>query len=68
VSGSSLGGAVGGIGSTFDWSITAVEGMTVVITGVGQYTELGDFDNVWTVTFDESGLCSRFEMRNTERG
>jgi hypothetical protein len=55
-------------GWTFDWSISAVEGMTVVITGVGQYTELGDFDNVWTVTFDESGLCSRFEMRNTERG
>ena len=50
-----------------DWTIASVDGATAVVTGVGHYTELGDFDNVWTVTFDESGRCSRFEMLNTER-
>jgi hypothetical protein len=55
-------------GWTFEWSIVSVDGTTAVITGIGHYAELGDFDNVWTVTFDESGLCSRFEMLNTERG
>jgi hypothetical protein len=55
-------------GWTFEWSITSVDGPTAVITGIGHYTELGDFDNVWTVTFDELGLCSRFDMFNTERG
>ena len=54
-------------GWTFDWSITNVDGMTAVITGIGRYTKLGDFDNVWTVTFDESGQSTRFEMLNTER-
>jgi hypothetical protein len=55
-------------GWDFDWSITGVEGMTAVVTGIGRYTELGNFDNVWTVTFDESGRSTRFEMMNTERG
>jgi len=54
-------------GWTFDWSITSVSGSTAVITGVGHYTELGEFDNVWTVTFDESGRSTRFEMLNTEQ-
>ncbi|GAB2464546.1 ketosteroid isomerase-like protein [Conyzicola lurida] len=54
-------------GWTFEWSIASVEASTVVITGIGHYTELGDFDNVWTVTFDETGRCSRFVMLNTER-
>jgi hypothetical protein len=55
-------------GWTFEWSITSVDGSSAVITGIGHYTELGDFDNVWTVAFDESGLCRRFDMFNTERG
>ena len=54
-------------GWTFEWSIQSVEHSTVVITGIGHYKELGDFDNVWTVTFDESGRASRFVMLNTER-
>jgi ketosteroid isomerase-like protein len=54
-------------GWDFDWSITSVTGSVVVITGVGHYTKLGDFDNVWTVTFDASGRSSRFDMLNTER-
>jgi hypothetical protein len=54
-------------GWDFDWSITSIDGRTAVITGVGHYTELGDFDNVWTVSFDETGLSTRFEMLNTER-
>jgi hypothetical protein len=54
-------------GWTFEWLITSVDNLTAVITGIGHYTELGDFDNVWTVTFDESGVCRRFEMFNTER-
>jgi hypothetical protein len=54
-------------GWDFDWSITSIDGRTAVITGVGHYAELGDFDNVWTVSFDETGLSTRFEMLNTER-
>ena len=54
-------------GWEFEWSITAIDGWNVVITGIGRYAELGVFDNVWTVTFEESGRCSRFVMVNTER-
>jgi hypothetical protein len=53
-------------GWTFEWEIASIRGRTAVITGVGHYTELGDFDNVWTVTFDELGRSTRFEMVNTE--
>lgn len=54
-------------GWDFEWSITSIDGFTAVITGIGHYVELGDFDNVWTLHFDESGLCTRFDMLNTER-
>ena len=54
-------------GWTFEWSISDISGPTVLITGIGHYTELGDFNNAWTVTFDDSGRASRFEMVNTER-
>ena len=54
-------------GWEFEWSITAIDGWDVVVTGVGRYAKLGDFDNRWTVTFEESGRCSRFVMVNTER-
>lgn len=54
-------------GWTFDWEFTSVTDNHAVVTGTGRYTELGEFDNVWTVTFDESGRCSRFDMVNTER-
>jgi hypothetical protein len=36
------------------------------VTGVGHYRELGDFDNVWTIEFDDDGLCSRFHMLNQQ--
>lgn len=51
----------------FDWTITSIEGLTAVVTGIGHYKKLGDFDNLWTVTFDGSGRCTRFDMVNTER-
>jgi hypothetical protein len=54
-------------GWTFQWTIARVEDLTAVITGVGHYAELGSFDNVWTVTFDEHGRCRTFQMVNTER-
>jgi len=54
-------------GWTFEWTITSITGPTVVITGVGHYKKLGNFDNVWTVTFDDSGLATRFVMLNTEQ-
>ncbi|WP_164703067.1 nuclear transport factor 2 family protein [Modestobacter sp. KNN46-3] len=54
-------------GWEFEWSITAIDGWDVVITGIGRYAKLGDFDNLWTVTFDGSGRCRRFVMVNTER-
>ncbi|GAA4667990.1 nuclear transport factor 2 family protein [Frondihabitans cladoniiphilus] len=55
-------------GWDFDWNLTSIAGSTVVITGVGHYAKLGTFDNVWTVTFDTAGLCTRFNMINTEQG
>lgn len=54
-------------GWDFEWSIASINGSSVVVTGAGHYTELGDFDNVWTVTFDASGRSSRFDMLNTEQ-
>ncbi|MGF0311776.1 hypothetical protein [Rhodococcus sp. IEGM1428] len=48
------------------WATSSIAGSCATITGVGHYAELGDFDNTWTVTF-EGGLCSRFDMINTER-
>lgn len=54
-------------GWTFEWNILSVDGLAVVVTGVGHYTKLGDFDNVWTLQFDASGRCVRFDMQNTEQ-
>jgi ketosteroid isomerase-like protein len=54
-------------GWEFDWAVASATGQTVVITGIGRYKELGDFDNVWTLTFTESARVSRFDMLNTER-
>jgi len=54
-------------GWDFEWSIASISGATATVIGVGRYKKLGDFDNTWTVTFGSSGLCSRFEMLNTER-
>jgi hypothetical protein len=54
-------------GWSFDWQIVSIDGPTAVITGVGRYTKLGDFDNHWTVTFRTSEECSNFTMINTER-
>jgi hypothetical protein len=55
-------------GWDFEWTIASIDGATAVVTGIGHYRKLGDFDNVWTVAFDQSGRCGRFEMLNTERG
>ena len=46
-------------GWTFEWEIVSLSGNEAVITGIGHYSELGDFDNVWTLTFDEDGRCAR---------
>jgi len=54
-------------GWTFEWQLAAIEGATAVITGVGRYAKLGDFDNTWTVTFGTPELCINFSMINTER-
>jgi hypothetical protein len=54
-------------GWVFDWEILSREGATAVIGGVGRYAELGDFDNVWTLTFGTIERCSSFRMLNTER-
>jgi len=54
-------------GWTFDWQVLAVNGDTFVVRGLGRYTELGTFDNLWVVTIDEaSGRCSTFRMWNNE--
>ena len=54
-------------GWRFEWSLVSIEGHTVVVAGIGHYTQLGDFDNVWTISFDDQGRVSRFEMVNNER-
>ena len=54
-------------GWRFEWSLVSIEGQTVVVAGIGHYTQLGDFDNVWTISFDDQGRASRFEMVNNER-
>ncbi|MFF3751479.1 nuclear transport factor 2 family protein [Streptomyces sp. NPDC002018] len=54
-------------GWSFEWEIRSVEGATAVVHGVGHYTRLGDFDNLWTLAFDKAGRCTRFHMVNTEK-
>jgi hypothetical protein len=41
-----------------------VTGDTAAIKGTGRYTELGTFDNLWTVTFADDGRCRMFRMWN----
>ncbi|MBY4275376.1 nuclear transport factor 2 family protein [Rhodococcus fascians] len=53
-------------GWTFEWTIVSASPGHAVVTGVGHYRELGDFDNVWTLEFDDDGLCRRFHMRNEQ--
>jgi uncharacterized protein (TIGR02246 family) len=53
-------------GWTFDWDILMVTGDTAAIRGRGVYTELGTFDNLWTVTLTADGKCSAFRMWNNE--
>ena len=52
-------------GWTFDWTLAAIVGDTAAITGTGHYAALGDFGNIWTVTFD-GDRCSMFRMWNGE--
>ncbi|HEV7949553.1 MAG TPA: SgcJ/EcaC family oxidoreductase [Glaciihabitans sp.] len=54
-------------GWAFEWEIQSATDRTAVITGVGTYTQLGVFDNLWTITLDGTGHCTRFHMVNTER-
>ena len=53
-------------GWTFEWEIASMSPSGATVTGVGHYRELGDFDNVWTIEFDDDGLCSRFHMLNQQ--
>jgi len=55
-------------GWSFEWNLVSIEGSTAVVTGVGRYTQLGNFDNHWTVRFRTPELCESFTMINTERG
>lgn len=52
-------------GWTFEWEVVAIVGNTAAITGTGHYAKLGDFSNIWTVTF-EGDRCSVFRMWNGE--
>lgn len=54
-------------GWSFRWQLDSLVGGTAVVSGVGSYTELGEFDNVWTITFRTPELCESFTMVNTER-
>lgn len=54
-------------GWAFEWSLVGIDGLTAVVTGVGHYRELGDFDNHWSITFRTPERASLFVMVNTER-
>lgn len=54
-------------GWTFEWWLVSIDGATAVITGVGRYAKLGDFDNHWTLVFRTPEQCEHFTMVNTER-
>ena len=54
-------------GWTFDWKILMITGDTAAVSGTGVYTELGTFENLWVITFDASGTCTRFRMWNNEK-
>ena len=54
-------------GWRFEWRLVGIVDGTATVHGTGYYTELGTFDNVWTLALDASGRCSRFDMVNTER-
>ncbi|MDN3310318.1 nuclear transport factor 2 family protein [Microbacterium oryzae] len=53
-------------GWSFDWQLVSIAGPSAVITGVGRYKKLGNFDNHWTVTFRTPELCENFVMINNE--
>lgn len=54
-------------GWTFEWTLVSLEGRTAIITGIGRYRKLGDFDNQWTVAFGTREHAAAFEMINNER-
>jgi hypothetical protein len=54
-------------GWAFDWSVLSQVGRSAVVSGVGHYDELGDFDNLWTIDLDEDGRCTEFDMVTTEQ-
>jgi hypothetical protein len=54
-------------GWAFEWTLVSVAGATAVITGIGRYRKLGDFDNHWTVTFSSPEHASNFRMVNNAR-
>lgn len=54
-------------GWTFEYEVAEIVGRIAIVTGVGHYVELGDFDNHWTITLDDVGRCSRFVMVNSEQ-
>ena len=53
-------------GWTFDWHLAAISGDTFAVSGVGHYTELGSFSNLWVVTLNAVGTCTVFRMWNNE--
>ncbi|MFD6157379.1 nuclear transport factor 2 family protein [Nocardia sp. NPDC060256] len=53
-------------GWNFEWSTLMITGDTAAIGGTGHYKELGDFANLWTVTFDKRGNCTMFRMWNNQ--
>jgi hypothetical protein len=51
-------------GWTFGWEILMITGDTAAVRGRGSYTELGDFDNLWVLTFATDGRVAVFRMWN----
>ena len=53
-------------GWDFDWRVLAISGDTAAVGGTGHYRKLGNFANLWTVTFADDGRCAVFRMWNNE--
>ena len=54
-------------GWEFDWRVTKARDQKAEVAGVGRYAGVGDFNNVWSITFDADNLCSSFVVVCTRR-
>ena len=50
----------------YEWSLTSVDGLNVVISDIGHHKKLSDFNDRWTVTFGEFLRAQRARITREE--